>query len=167
MKQSVDVRVRSVFIIKQRHGLSCNKRLCSPLLETQRVKGGQRSEVRSGAGGSHLGNSAHCRDDCLIISSAQITPVFSWWLQTPVWRFVLQLNGEKCDSAYSIQWPWILRRNLTGLFKQSIKSVNWRMLHLLFCCFPLQFLNLVFFKLRKYSCRSNFLVWIQGPPFNS
>lgn len=44
MKQSVDIRVRSVFIIKQRHGLSCNKRLCSPLLETQRVKGGQRSD---------------------------------------------------------------------------------------------------------------------------
>lgn len=61
MKASVVVRVRSVFIIKQRHSLSCNKRLCSRCL-TEDTKSGGRSEVTEGAGGSHLGNSAHCGD---------------------------------------------------------------------------------------------------------
>lgn len=48
---------RPRFIIKQRHNLSCNKRLCSP---TGNTKSGGRSEVTEGAGRSHLGNSAHC-----------------------------------------------------------------------------------------------------------
>lgn len=59
MKLSVITHVRSVFIIKQRHSLSRNKRLCSP---TENTKSGGRSEVREGAGESHMGNSAHCGD---------------------------------------------------------------------------------------------------------